>query len=69
VANIELKSVKALNVEQIDHEISSARKLGEAWPQGTAPVALKLAEEGLKVSGPKLGFNYINRRLITIISP
>jgi len=48
VTHLEVKSVKSLELERINKEISSAGKEGQAWPKEAILVALKCVGESLK---------------------
>jgi hypothetical protein len=48
VTDIEVRSVKSLNVDKDNQEIAAASKSGKAWPQQAVLVALKFTGEGLR---------------------
>lgn len=48
VKDIEVRSVKSLNVEKLNQEIATASKAEITWPQQAVLVALKSTNEGLK---------------------
>ena len=48
VTDVEVRSVKSLNVEKLNQEITAAQKSGQARPQQAVLVALKCSSEGLK---------------------
>ena len=48
VADVEVRSVKSLNVEQLNQKIREARQKGHTWPNQAVLVALKCTSEDLK---------------------
>jgi hypothetical protein len=48
VTDVEVRSVKSLDVEKLNREIAAAQQSGKAWPQQAVLVALKCSSEGLK---------------------
>ena len=48
VADVEVRSVKSLNVEKLNQKIREARQKGNTWPNQAVLVALKCTSEGLK---------------------
>ena len=50
VSGIEVRSVKSLDINAINSEVSQAAYKGERWPQELVLVALKVVGQGLKGS-------------------
>jgi hypothetical protein len=48
VTDVEVRSVKSLDVEKFNQEIAAAKQSGQAWPQQAVLVALKCSSEDLK---------------------